>query len=729
MKAFYSILTITVAGLCITGCGGSKRSFLRKMEQQNLSAELSQPGKAVDTTSYDLPKEVKIQTEGTDSYISFSTKDKDGSDIASYALQEVRVVAKNKTVPERNGKVNVDFVVRVPKDLVDKDWQVHLIPKITKDATGDSIFLDEIYITGERFDDKRRAGYQKYQDFVETIIPDSADFVQNYVDYRLYYLTLDRKNLFANKHRNKVLRQRDKYNNWEYRVNRRFLHYNQYPEFMIAKKKGESPMTTLNELTGQAQEDLSYLGLQESGALDGVPVNWMLREIDLQHVPGMYRKYLEERADDPDALMLSRVDSLVWMDFYTRYGDVEHNNAKKRKSEKMYEKYVKFPFARNARLDSIVDKGKDIEYYYSQDVHVDEETRKLFLTLNGDVTTLDDAVYQMPPSDTIVYTISNMLNFLDRAPRYVKKVVERRAFENYSAHIVFPVGRAEFDLKLGNNEAEVAKIEQIVRDVDETGIFVVDSIVMTATASPEGAWAANESLARRRSQAMGRFFKDRQNEDVELSKLIRDRYLAEDWPKLEKLLQQPDSTLIPLPHAPEILALLREVENPDQREARIRQEFPEDYKSMRDDYYPQLRAVNFEFNMHRKGMIRDTMYTDVIDERYAEGVQLLDNRRYKDALEILIDYNDFNTALCYMSMGYDVPAQKILEKEEQTSNVVYLQAIIYARQKNYPKAIEYYKKAVAMDHTKAWRGSLDPEINKLIQAYNLNESLFDDSLE
>ena len=187
--------------------------------------------------------------------------------------------------------------------------------------------------------------------------------------------------------------------------------------------------------------------------------------------------------------------------------------------------------------------------------------------------------------------------------------------------------------------------------------------------------------------------------------------MADDWPKLETLLQQPDSTLIPLPHAPEILALLREVENPDQREARIRQEFPEDYKSMRDDYYPQLRAVNFEFNMHRKGMIRDTMYTDVIDERYAEGVQLLDNRRYKDALEILIDYNDFNPALCYMSMGYDVPAQKILEKEEQTSNVVYLQAIIYARQKNYPKANEYYKKAVALDQTKAWRGSLEQKNN------------------
>ena len=51
---------------------------------------------------------------------------------------------------------------------------------------------------------------------------------------------------------------------------------------------------------------------------------------------------------------------------------------------------------------------------------------------------------------------------------------------------------------------------------------------------------------------------------------------------------------------------------------------------------------------------------------------------------------------------------------------------IYARQKKYEKAIEYYQKAVQMDPSKAWRGSLDPEINKLIQAYDLNKSLFED---
>ena len=147
---------------------------------------------------------------------------------------------------------------------------------------------------------------------------------------------------------------------------------------------------------------------------------------------------------------------------------------------------------------------------------------------------------------------------------------------------------------------------------------------------------------------------------------------------------------------------------------------------IREVFYPELRAVNFVFNMHRKGMIKDTIHTDVIDETYAHGVELLDQRRYKDALEILLDYEDVNTAICYMSMGYDVPALKILESEPEDANTCYLRAVIYARQKKYEQAVEYYQKAVRMDPSKAWRGSLDPEINKLIQAYDLNKALFED---
>ena len=146
MRIRYYLVPLFVAGgLLMAGCGG-KRAFVRKMEEKNLTAGLSQPGKSLDTTTVDIPKEIKFKENGKDAYISVATKDKDGSDIASYTLSEVRVFAKNKTVSERNGKVNVDFIVSVPKGLVDKNWQVHLVPKVTKDVTKDSLFLDEIFI-------------------------------------------------------------------------------------------------------------------------------------------------------------------------------------------------------------------------------------------------------------------------------------------------------------------------------------------------------------------------------------------------------------------------------------------------------------------------------------------------------------------------------------------------------------------------------------------------------
>jgi tetratricopeptide (TPR) repeat protein len=89
--------------------------------------------------------------------------------------------------------------------------------------------------------------------------------------------------------------------------------------------------------------------------------------------------------------------------------------------------------------------------------------------------------------------------------------------------------------------------------------------------------------------------------------------------------------------------------------------------------------------------------------------------------------NPFIVTCCMLSRSLIIrTGDEVLQKEKETANTVYLMAVIYARQKDYPKAIEYYKKAVAMDKTKAWRGALDPEINQLIQAYDLNKSMFDE---
>lgn len=61
-------------------------------------------------------------------------------------LSEITVVAKSKQVAERNGKINLDFIVTVPGELISNKWQVQLTPVAYKSA--DTLYLDRIFFPG-----------------------------------------------------------------------------------------------------------------------------------------------------------------------------------------------------------------------------------------------------------------------------------------------------------------------------------------------------------------------------------------------------------------------------------------------------------------------------------------------------------------------------------------------------------------------------------------------------
>lgn len=61
---------------------------------------------------------------------------------------------------------------------------------------------------------------------------------------------------------------------------------------------------------------------------------------------------------------------------------------------------------------------------------------------------------------------------------------------------------------------------------------------------------------------------------------------------------------------------------------------------------------------------------------YARAVDYLEKRKYGQALEILRPYEDVNTAIAYMSLGYDKAALRILEQSSQTAETQYMQAIL-----------------------------------------------------
>ena len=204
----------------------------------------------------------------------------------------------------------------------------------------------------------------------------------------------------------------------------------------------------------------------------------------------------------------------------------------------------------------------------------------------------------------------------------------------------------------------------------------------------------------------------------DLPNLLRTKWLAEDWDELYRLVAA--DTLIA--DKQEVLAMMKWEGNPDTREWRIRMKYPKAYERMRRVIYPQMRAVDFRFNLHRRGMKQDTVYTTEVDAEYMHAVELLKKRRYEEALTILRPYEDRNTALAYMSLGYDAAAYRILRAEPDAASTPDIQnmlAILASRLGDEEQAVTYFLRSVELRENLKFRGNLDPEISRLIRKYGL----------
>ena len=145
------------------------------------------------------------------------------------------------------------------------------------------------------------------------------------------------------------------------------------------------------------------------------------------------------------------------------------------------------------------------------------------------------------------------------------------------------------------------------------------------------------------------------------------------------------------------------------------------YRYLREQIYPKLRTVKFDFYLHRKGMVQDTMRTTVLDTTYMNGVKAIADRDYAKAISLLRPYGDYNLAVAYCAMDYNASALDILQKLEKTDKVHYMLAILYSRAGQFEQAVEHYKISCEMNPRFVHRGNLDPEISMLIKKYGLDK--------
>ena len=418
------------------------------------------------------------------------------------------------------------------------------------------------------------------------------------------------------------------------------------------------------------------------------------------------------------------------------------NERRKNKREAMYAKYVKVPIVTEGiRLDSVVvNTDGDFVYYYVQTINTRPKLRKVDVKLSGEIFESDKRIYTIPVTEPLTFYISSISAFVDNTEKYLTKVIERRATANTECRIDFEAGKSEIKMDYADNAYEINMISKTIASLLENKDFDLDSIIVRATASPEGTFTLNSSLAQKRSEAVSAYFskyieayKDSLRQEAGFSmsfngeeqKIVAaekpvdirftPRCIPENWDDLDALV---DKDVVMNPDQKSDYFSVRSESNPDVREARMKNQAY--YRYMKETLYPKLRTVKFNCYLHRKGMIKDTVHTTVLDSTYMRGVQELRDMNYAEALALLIPYDDFNTAVAYVGMDRNVNAMRILSKLEKTAQVNYLMAILYSRSGDLNNAVQHYVTSCRQNPSYRFRGNLDPEISVLIKQYGLN---------
>lgn len=273
-----------------------------------------------------------------------------------------------------------------------------------------------------------------------------------------------------------------------------------------------------------------------------------------------------------------------------------------------------------------------------------------------------------------------------------------------SAYVDFVVNKTNIDPAYRNNAKELGKITATIDSVKNDSDITITSISIKGFASPDGSYAGNERLAKGRTESLKRYVQKLYHFD---SSFIKTDYEPEDWAGLERYVEA--SSLAAKSAILEIIN--NEALTADAREWKIKKEYAEDYKALKEDCYPALRHSDYKVEY----VIRD--FTDLkqieqimaknprklslnefylLAQSYEAGSQKL-NELYEVAVKVYPDdaVANLNAANAAMQKGDKAAAEKHLAKAGDSAEADYARGVLAAMQDDVVKAEAYMQKAQA----------------------------------
>ena len=290
-----------------------------------------------------------------------------------------------------------------------------------------------------------------------------------------------------------------------------------------------------------------------------------------------------------------------------------------------------------------------------------------------------------------------------------KAEIEKSRSLSGSAFIDFPVDQTVIYPEYRRNTAELGKIEASIDSVRSDKDVTITAVWLKGFASPESPYKHNTELAIGRTAALKKHISQLYHF---ADNIIQTDYEPEDWAGLRRYVEKSN-----LDHRKEILEMIDSNLEPDEKEAKIKRTYPEEYRFLLQNCYPALRHTDYRIDY----TIRSYNNAEEIRRIMAERPQNLDlnefyvvagthepgTKEFTEVFETAVrmypndETANLNAANAAIRQGDYETARRYIDKAGNSAEAVYARAALAIREKDYKTAVTYLEKARDMGLEKA----------------------------
>lgn len=275
-----------------------------------------------------------------------------------------------------------------------------------------------------------------------------------------------------------------------------------------------------------------------------------------------------------------------------------------------------------------------------------------------------------------------------------------------NAYVDYPVSQTVIYPDYHNNDVELAKIKSTIDSVKFDQDISVTSVFIKGFASPESPYNNNARLAKGRTQSIKDYVLGMYVFDDDL---ITTDFEPENWEGLREYLVTTN-----LPHKDQIISIIDNDDDPDRKEWQIKTKYPDDYKYILDNCYPNLRRTYYRIDY----VVRSFSYADVdhirtlvktrpqnlsLEEFYlaAQGIDP-NSEQFQEIFDVAVrmypddEIANLNAANVAMQNGDMKSAHQYIERSGNRPESIYARGVLAALQDNMDAARNFFMTAASL---------------------------------